>query len=45
MRAFSSAAPVDSQPHRHSSGGHFYSVPVVREFPRPLPLGLGATAW
>ena len=24
---------------------HTYSTPVVRELPRPIPHGLGSTAW
>ena len=27
------------------SGSHTYSVPVVRERPRPTPRGLGISAW
>ena len=28
-----------------ASPAHMYSVPVVRELPRPVPHGLGSTAW
>jgi hypothetical protein len=45
MLASGSATPVDTQPHRRSSGAHFYSVPVVREVPLPVPSGIGTTAW
>ena len=45
MLASGSVAPVDSQHLRRSSGAHFYSVPVVREVPLPLPQGLGTPAW
>jgi hypothetical protein len=45
MLAFSSVAPVDSQSLSRLSEAHTYSVPVVVEQPRPLPRGLGSTAW
>ena len=32
-----------SAPRR--SAAHIYSTPVVRELPRPVPQGLGSTAW
>jgi hypothetical protein len=44
MRSFSSAAPVDSRSARRLPETHAYTVPVVRELPRPA-LGLGGTAW
>jgi len=27
------------------TAAHAYSTPVVRELPRPIPHGLGSTAW
>jgi hypothetical protein len=45
MLAFSSAAPVDSRPLSRLSEAHIHSVPVVLEQPRPLPHGLGDSAW
>ena len=40
-----SFAPVDTRSAERLSGAHTYSVPVVRELPRPTPQGLGSTAW
>jgi hypothetical protein len=31
--------------HRSVRQTHTYSTPVVRELPRPIPHGLGSTAW
>ena len=45
MLALATGAPVDTRQLRRPSGAHFYAVPVVREVPRPLPQGLGTTAW
>jgi hypothetical protein len=43
MPALLAAAPVDPRSYRRLSlEAHAYSVPVVRELPRPLPLGLGS---
>jgi hypothetical protein len=45
MRSFGYIVPVDSQPARRLPEAHSYTVPVVREQPRPIPHGLGSTAW
>ncbi len=45
MHAFSPIAPVDSRSAQRLSEAHFYSVPVIRELPRPVPSGLGSSAW
>jgi hypothetical protein len=45
MRSSSYAGPVDSRFARRLSEAHMYTVPVVRELPRPIPHGLGGTAW
>jgi len=45
MLALGSAAPVDSRSLQRLSEAHLYSVPVVVEKPRPLPRGLGDSAW
>ena len=45
MRSFTSDAPVDTRSAQRLSEAHFYTVPVVREQPRPIPHGLGGTAW
>jgi hypothetical protein len=43
MLALYAAAPVDTRSSRRLPlEAHAYSVPVVRELPRPLPLGLGS---
>jgi hypothetical protein len=45
MRSVDSyAAPVDTQFASRPSA-HTYSVPVVRELPRPIPQGLSSSAW
>ena len=45
MRSFGYIVPVDSQSAQRLPEPHTYSVPVVREQPRPFPRGLGSTAW
>jgi hypothetical protein len=45
MLTSASFAPVDTRSAERLSGAHTYSVPVVRELPRPTPHGLGSTAW
>jgi hypothetical protein len=45
MLALRSAAPVDSRQLSRLSEAHTHSVPVVLEQPRPLPHGLGDSAW
>ena len=45
MPTSTSFAPVDTQSAQRLSGAHTYSVPVVRELPRPVPHGLGSAAW
>jgi len=30
---------------RSAPAAHLFSTPVVRELPRPIPRGLGSTAW
>jgi hypothetical protein len=45
MLASTSYAPVDTRSAQRLSEAHMYSVPVVRELPRPVPHGLGSTAW
>ena len=44
MLTSSSFAPVDTRSAQRAIA-HMYSVPVVREQPRPAPQGLGSTAW
>jgi hypothetical protein len=39
------AAPVGSHTASRLSESHTYSVPVVRELPRPVPRGLQSFAW
>jgi hypothetical protein len=45
MRSSTSYAPVDSRSAQRLSEAHAYTVPVVRELPRPIPQGLGSDAW
>jgi hypothetical protein len=45
MRSFTSDAPVDSRSAQRLPEAHSYTVPVVREQPRPIPHGLGGSAW
>jgi hypothetical protein len=45
MRSYGYIVPVDSRSAPRVSDAHIYTVPVVREQPRPLPHGLGGTAW
>ena len=45
MRSLSFHAPADTRSAQRPSGTHTYAVPVVRELPRPVPYGLGSTAW
>jgi hypothetical protein len=45
MRPFGYVVPVDSRPVQRLFEAHLYAIPVVRELPRPLPLGLGGSAW
>ena len=45
MRSFDSIVPVDSRSAQRLTEAHTYSTPVVRELPRPIPQGLGGTAW
>jgi hypothetical protein len=45
MRSFGSIVPVDSRSAQRLPEAHIYTVPVVRELPRPIPRGLGGTAW
>ena len=45
MRSLGSIVPVDSRSAQRLPEAHIYTVPVVRELPRPIPLGLGGTAW
>jgi hypothetical protein len=45
MRSFGYIVPVDSRSAQRLTEPHIYSVPVVREQPRPIPHGLGGTAW
>ena len=44
MLTSNSFAPVDTRSAQRASA-HIHSVPVVREQPRPVPHGLGSTAW
>jgi hypothetical protein len=44
MPTSTSFAPVDTRSAQRLPA-HPYSVPVVRELPRPVPHGLGSTAW
>jgi hypothetical protein len=45
MRSLGSVSPVDTRAVQRLSEAHMYSTPVVRELPRPIPQGLGSTAW
>ncbi len=45
MRSLGSVVPVDTRSVQRLSEAHMYSTPVVRELPRPIPQGLGSTAW
>ena len=45
MLTSTSYAPVDTRHAQRVSSAHTYSVPVVRELPRPVPHGLGSAAW
>ena len=45
MRFDSPVSPVDSRSAQRLPEAHPYTVPVVREQPRPVPHGLGSTAW
>ena len=45
MRSFGYIVPVDSRSAQRLSEAHTYTVPVVRELPRPTPQGLGGTTW
>ena len=42
MRSF---APTGSRSGSRLAETHIYATPVVREQPRPIPHGLGSTAW
>jgi hypothetical protein len=44
MRIFDRAAPVDTRFASRLPEAHL-TVPIVRELPRPIPQGLGSTAW
>ena len=45
MRSFGSIVPVDTRTAQRLSEAQMHSTPVVRELPRPIPQGLGGTAW
>jgi hypothetical protein len=45
MHSLSLHAPADSRSAQRLPETHTYAVPVVRELPRPIPHGLGSTAW
>ena len=45
MRSFEYIVPVDTRSAQRLPEAHTYSTPVVRELPRPIPQGLGGTAW
>ena len=45
MLTSASYARVDTRHAPRLSEAHTYSVPVVRELPRPIPHGLGSAAW
>ena len=45
MRFFTSDAPVDPRSAQRLPETHSYTVPVVRELPRPIPHGLVGSAW
>jgi hypothetical protein len=40
-----SAAAMDTRSAQRLSGAQNFTVPVVREQPRPVPHGLGSIAW
>jgi hypothetical protein len=45
MRSYGYLVPVDSRAAQRLSEAHIHTTPVVRELPRPIPQGLGGTAW
>jgi hypothetical protein len=45
MLTSASFAPADTRSAQRLPEAHMYTVPVVRELPRPVPHGLGSTAW
>jgi len=45
MLTSASYAPADTRHAQRVSEAHAYTVPVVRELPRPVPHGFGSTAW
>jgi hypothetical protein len=45
MPTSTSYAPVDTRSAQRLSESHAFTVPVVRELPRPIPHGLGNAAW
>jgi hypothetical protein len=44
MRAFDRVAPVGTRNASRLPEAHLTS-PAIRELPRPIPQGLGSTAW
>jgi hypothetical protein len=44
MPTSTSFAPADTRSAQRASA-HTFTAPVVREQPRPAPLGIGSTAW
>ncbi len=45
MLTSASYAPADTRSAQRLSDAHLFTVPVVRELPRPVPHGLGSIAW
>jgi hypothetical protein len=45
MLTFALAAPTDSRLASRLPETHIYTVPVVRQLPRPFPRGRGSAAW
>jgi hypothetical protein len=45
MLASASFAPAGSRSAQRVADAHTYTVPVVRELPRPVPHGFGSPAW
>jgi hypothetical protein len=45
MLASASFAPADTRSAQRLTEAHSSTVLVVRELPRPVPHGLGSTAW
>ena len=45
MPTSTSYAPADTRSAQRLTESHTFTVPVVRELPRPVAHGFGSTAW